>query len=228
MTELATDLTTYMTEVGQKAKTASALFARADTKIKNHALICIKNQIIAHKDEILSANAKDVQNGKDKGLESALLDRLVISDKVFHGILSSLDDVIGLPDPIGEMSELTYRPSGIQLGSYEKRDGKTGIMGDVNFNFHGVYTKHLDGVKNTDDRLPNLQGSGRVRSLNEAMALSTQLKEIVTGYLNAKSKEEQLSMMNGLLKAWAKTDPEYQDYNKPILLSMSSSLKKER
>ncbi|OBX88296.1 calcium-binding protein [Moraxella nonliquefaciens] len=110
-----------------------------------------------------------------------------------------------------------------QLGSYEKHDGKTGVMGDVNFNFHGVYTKHLDGVKNTDDRLPNLQGSGRVRSLSEAMTLSSELRNIVVNYLNAKSKEEQLSMMDGLLKAWAKTDPDYQDYEKPIFLSIRSS-----
>ncbi|STZ07746.1 Uncharacterised protein [Moraxella caprae] len=87
-------------------------------------------------------------------------------------------------------------------------------MGDVNFNFHGVYTKHLDGVKNTDDRLPNLQGSGRVRNLSEAMTLSSELRNIIVNYLNAKSKEEQLSMMDGLLKAWAKTDPDYQDYEK--------------
>ena len=110
-----------------------------------------------------------------------------------------------------------------QLGSYEKHDGKTGVMGDVNFNFHGVYTKHLDGVKNTDDRLPNLQGSGRVRSLSEAMTLSSELRNIVVNYLNAKSKDEQLSMMDGLLKAWAKTDPDYQDYEKPIFLSIRSS-----
>ena len=110
-----------------------------------------------------------------------------------------------------------------QLGSYEKHDGKTGVMGDVNFNFHGVYTKHLDGVQNTDDRLPNLQGSGRVRSLSEAMTLSSELRNIVVNYLNAKSKDEQLSMMDGLLKAWAKTDPDYQDYEKPIFLSIRSS-----
>ena len=110
-----------------------------------------------------------------------------------------------------------------QLGSYEKHDGKTGVMGDVNFNFHGVYTKHLDGVKNTDDRLPNLQGSGRVRSLSEAMTLSSELRNIVVNYLNAKSKDEQLSMMDGLLKAWAKTDPDYQDYEKSIFLSIRSS-----
>ncbi|MDO4450679.1 MAG: glutamate-5-semialdehyde dehydrogenase [Moraxella sp.] len=123
-----TDLATYMSEVGQKAKTAAALLARADTKTKNHALTCIKNQIIAHKDEILSANAQDVQNGKDKGLEPALLDRLVISEKVFNGILSSLDDVIGLPDPIGEVSELTYRPSGIQLGKMRVPLGVVGMI----------------------------------------------------------------------------------------------------
>ncbi|WP_066804117.1 glutamate-5-semialdehyde dehydrogenase [Moraxella oblonga] len=128
MTELATNLTTYMNQVGQKAKSASTHLARADTKTKNYALTCIKAQIIAHRDDILSANAIDVQNGKDKGLEPALLDRLVISEKVFVGILNSLDDVIGLPDPIGEMSELTYRPSGIQLGKMRVPLGVIGMI----------------------------------------------------------------------------------------------------
>ena len=113
---MTTDLTAYMTQVGQSAKKSSALLARADTATKNQALSFIKDTLIAHKDKILSANAKDVQNAKEKGIATALIDRLVISDKVFDGILNSLDDVIGLADPIGEISELTYRPSGIQLG----------------------------------------------------------------------------------------------------------------
>ena len=113
---MTADLATYMTQVGQSAKQASALLARADTATKNQALSYIKDELITHKDEILSANAKDVQNAKQKGIASALIDRLVINDKVFDGILSSLDDVIGLADPIGEITELTYRPSGIQLG----------------------------------------------------------------------------------------------------------------
>lgn len=113
---MTADLATYMTQVGQSAKQASALLARADTATKNQALSYIKDELIAHKDEILSANAKDVQNAKQKGIATALIDRLVINDKVFDGIISSLDDVIGLADPIGEITELTYRPSGIQLG----------------------------------------------------------------------------------------------------------------
>lgn len=113
---MTTDLTAYMTQVGQSAKKASVLLVRASTATKNQALIHIKQALIAHKDEILSANTKDVQHAKEKGIAVSLVDRLIISDKVFDGILSSLDDVIALADPIGEISELTYRPSGIQLG----------------------------------------------------------------------------------------------------------------
>lgn len=123
-----TDLTTYMNDVGVRAKTASVTLARADTATKNHALACIKSALIAQKDGILSANELDVQNGKDKGLDTALLDRLIISDKVFNGILSSLDDVIALADPIGEMSEMTYRPSGIQLGKMRVPLGVIGMI----------------------------------------------------------------------------------------------------
>lgn len=122
------DLNTYMTDIGTRAKRASAHFARADTKIKNHALSCVKSSLIAHKDAILSANEVDVKNGKDKGLDAALLDRLIISDKVFAGILSSLDDVMALADPIGEISDMTYRPSGIQLGKMRVPLGVIGMI----------------------------------------------------------------------------------------------------
>lgn len=114
--EPTTNLASYMNDIGQRAKQASALFARADTATKNQALAFIKDELVAHKDEIRSANAKDVENAKQKGIATSLIDRLIISDKVFSTILSSLDDVMALADPIGEISSLTYRPSGIQLG----------------------------------------------------------------------------------------------------------------
>lgn len=125
---MTTDIDRYMTDVGERAKGASSQLACTDTATKNQALSAIKNHIIAQKDAILSANAKDVQNGKDKGLEPALLDRLIISDKVFNAILGSLDDVMALPDPIGQISELTYRPSGIQLGKMRVPLGVVGMI----------------------------------------------------------------------------------------------------
>lgn len=106
-----------------------------------------------------------------------------------------------------------------QLGSFEKSDGKTYAMGDVNFNFHSVYTKHLNSINNDIQNLPNLKGSGQVRSLQEAMALSDELKSVVTDYTNASGKQEQMALIDKLLKAWAMTDVGYQEYQGGILQS---------
>ncbi|MDO4441111.1 MAG: glutamate-5-semialdehyde dehydrogenase [Moraxella sp.] len=118
----------YMNEVGERAKRASRQLAAADTATKNTALAAIKAAMVAGKDTILIENAKDVANGKAGRLDSALLDRLVINESRFDGMLASLDDVIGLPDPIGEMSEMTYRPSGIQLGKMRVPLGVIGMI----------------------------------------------------------------------------------------------------
>ena len=123
-----TDIANYMQQVGQNARQASATLRTATTKVKNHALECIKQALIAHKADILTANAQDLANGQQVGLESSLLDRLQISEKVFDGIISSLNDVIALPDPIGEISDMTYRPSGIQLGKMRVPLGVVGMI----------------------------------------------------------------------------------------------------
>jgi glutamate-5-semialdehyde dehydrogenase len=123
-----TDIANYMQHVGQNARQASATLRTATTKVKNHALECIKQALIAHKADILIANAQDLANGQQVGLESSLLDRLQISEKVFDGIISSLNDVIALPDPIGEISDMTYRPSGIQLGKMRVPLGVVGMI----------------------------------------------------------------------------------------------------
>lgn len=123
-----TDITSYMNQVGTAAKAAAAHLATADTKTKNHALSCIKDALIAQKDMVLSANAKDVSAGQDGGLEASLLDRLVLNDARFDGMIASLDDVIALPDPVGEISHMTYRPSGIQLGKMRVPLGVVGMI----------------------------------------------------------------------------------------------------
>lgn len=118
----------YMMSVGRKARTTSYMLAAANTCTKNMALNAIKDALIAHKDDILSENAKDVVSGKQNGLDEALLDRLVINEVRFDAMLSSLDDVIGLPDPIGEIDGMVYRPSGIQLGKMRVPLGVIGMI----------------------------------------------------------------------------------------------------
>lgn len=128
MSTTISDVASYMQEVGKQARAASGVLAAADTQTKNAALQQIKAVLIAHQAEILAANAVDVKNGEDNGLDAALLDRLVLNEARFSGMLASLDDVIALADPVGEISEMSYRPSGIQLGKMRVPLGVVGMI----------------------------------------------------------------------------------------------------
>lgn len=123
-----TDTQVYMQSVGKKARAASAGLARATTDRKNQALLAIRDALEAAKADILSANAKDMANGEQKGLDSALLDRLALNESRFAGMLQGLTDVVALPDPIGEVSDMTFRPSGIQLGKMRVPLGVIGMI----------------------------------------------------------------------------------------------------
>ena len=128
MTSELTDTKAYMQSAGKNARTAAAALARATTNTKNQALLAIRDALQAAKADILAANAKDMANGKEKGLDSALLDRLELNDSRFVGMLQGLTDVVALPDPIGEVSDMTFRPSGIQLGKMRVPLGVVGMI----------------------------------------------------------------------------------------------------
>ena len=128
MTSELTDTKAYMQSVGKNARTAAAALARANTNTKNQALLAIRDALQAAKADILAANAKDMANGKEKGLDSALLDRLELNNSRFAGMLQGLTDVVALPDPIGEVSDMTFRPSGIQLGKMRVPLGVVGMI----------------------------------------------------------------------------------------------------
>lgn len=123
-----TDTKTYMQNLGKSARLASSALASATTKDKNNALLAIFDSLKFAKDKILSANATDMQNGREKGLDSALLDRLELTDSRFDAMLQGLKDVANLPDPIGEITDMTYRPSGIQLGKMRVPLGVVGMI----------------------------------------------------------------------------------------------------
>lgn len=123
-----TDTKTYMQNLGKSARLASSALASATTKDKNNALLAIFDSLKSAKDKILSANATDMQNGREKGLDSALLDRLELTDSRFDAMLQGLKDVANLPDPIGEITDMTYRPSGIQLGKMRVPLGVVGMI----------------------------------------------------------------------------------------------------
>jgi glutamate-5-semialdehyde dehydrogenase len=118
----------YMQTVGQQAREAAAVLASASTSIKNNALASILRALRKQQAEILAANAKDLQLAQEKQLEPALLDRLELTPARFDAMLEGLQDVIGLLDPIGEITDMAYRPSGIQLGKMRVPLGVVGMI----------------------------------------------------------------------------------------------------
>lgn len=122
------DIPAYMQTVGQQARSASRVLAAANTGDKNSALMTIHDELVAAKEDILAANATDMKKGQENDLDAALLDRLELTPARFDGMLQGLKDVAALPDPIGEVTDMTYRPSGIQLGKMRVPLGVVGMI----------------------------------------------------------------------------------------------------
>ena len=118
----------YMQTVGQNAREASRFLAGASTSEKNNALSAIYSALENSQPQILAANQIDMTNGRANNLDSALLDRLELTPTRFKGMLEGLRDVISLIDPIGEITDLAYRPSGIQLGKMRVPLGVVGMI----------------------------------------------------------------------------------------------------
>ena len=118
----------YMKGVGQAAKVASRIMAQADTKTKNLALTEIAAALQAQSPELLAANAKDVAAAKAGGLDDASIDRLTLSPKSIRAMGDGLLQIAQLADPIGEISGLNFRPSGIQVGKMRVPLGVIGII----------------------------------------------------------------------------------------------------
>ena len=128
MTQAISDIKAYMQQVGKQARDASRQLAAANTGDKNAALLIIYEQLKQAKDEILAANKIDMDKGRSNNLDAALLDRLALNESRFEAMLQGLKDVAALPDPIGEVTDMTYRPSGIQLGKMRVPLGVVGMI----------------------------------------------------------------------------------------------------
>lgn len=118
----------YMQALGRSARRAASELRRADSGIKNRALMAMAQQLTQSRDSILAANTADLQRGKQGGLESALLDRLALNDARIDAMIEGLHQVAALPDPVGEISDMRYRPSGIQVGKMRVPLGVIGII----------------------------------------------------------------------------------------------------
>ncbi|ASK33098.1 glutamate-5-semialdehyde dehydrogenase (plasmid) [Alcanivorax sp. N3-2A] len=122
------DIQQYMADVGRQARQAARAMARASAGDKNTALAAIAAALRSHRGAILDANQRDLARGRDHGLDAALLDRLELTTARFDGMVEGLEQVIALADPVGGMTDLNYRPSGIQVGKMRVPLGVIGII----------------------------------------------------------------------------------------------------
>ena len=110
------ELETYIHDLGQRARAASRLVAKADSATKNRALALTADAIERDRARLLAANAKDVAAARAAKLDAAAIDRLTLTDKTITAMADGLRQIATLPDPVGEISELKARPSGIKVG----------------------------------------------------------------------------------------------------------------
>jgi len=126
--ETANAIERYMLDVGRRARAASRVVGRAETRTKNDALLAIAAALEADEERLLAANRLDMEAGRANGLDAALLDRLELTPKGVRGMAQGLREVAAQPDPVGEISDLKYRPSGIQVGRMRVPLGVIGII----------------------------------------------------------------------------------------------------
>lgn len=122
------DVKHYMQTLGKQARDASRTLRRVSTAQKNQALEAIATAIEAQRDTLKAENAKDLAAGEANGLDAALLDRLTLSDKVIDTMVAGLHQIAQLPDPVGEITDMRMRPSGIQVGKMRVPLGVVGII----------------------------------------------------------------------------------------------------
>jgi glutamate-5-semialdehyde dehydrogenase len=122
------DVAAYMAELGQQARAAAREVARSATAVRNQALLATAQALDAAREELAQANAKDLEAGRANGLDAAMLDRLELTPARIDTMIEGLRQVATLPDPVGEISDMTYRPSGIQVGKMRVPLGVIGII----------------------------------------------------------------------------------------------------
>jgi len=156
----------YMDALGKSARKASRAIANADSNAKNLALTEIANAILREKDSLLAANAKDLAAAKESGLESALVDRLTLTAKTVDSMAEGLLQIASLADPIGQMNNFKYMPSGIQVGQMRVPLGVIGIIYEARPNV----TADAAGLCIKSGNAAILRGGSEAIHCNQALA----------------------------------------------------------
>jgi glutamate-5-semialdehyde dehydrogenase len=160
------DIKSYMQTVGKQAREASRAIARADTNQKNSALLAIAAAIRRDAAKLLEANARDMEHARASGLDAALLDRLQINEKGVAGMAEGLEQIAALPDPVGEIDGLKFRPSGIQVGKMRVPLGVIGIIYEARPNV----TADAAGLCLKSGNAAILRGGSEALHSNQAVA----------------------------------------------------------
>jgi glutamate-5-semialdehyde dehydrogenase len=170
----STDLHAHMLAMGEGARAASRALARATTAAKNRALTEAANALVARENSILAANAEDVKGARAEGRDDAFIDRLKLTAKAIEAMADGLREIAKLPDPVGEVTGLTYRPSGIQVGHMRVPLGVIGIIYESRPNV----TADAGGLCLKSGNACILRGGSESMKSNQAIAqcLATGLK----------------------------------------------------
>ena len=156
----------YMQNMGVEARKASRLMASADTNVKNLALTHIAKAILREKTALLAANKLDLDAARANGLDNAMLDRLAITEKSINTMVEGLNQIASLADPIGEMTDFKYRPSGIQIGKMRVPLGVIGIIYEARPNV----TVDAAGLCIKSGNAAILRGGSEAIHCNQALA----------------------------------------------------------
>jgi len=167
----------YMQQLGQKARAAATEMSRAESLVKNQALLAIAEAIDNAADTLKQENQKDLQAGKENGLDAAMLDRLELNDARIAGMSEGLRQIAALQDPIGEITDMAYRPSGIQIGKMRVPLGVIGIIYESRPNV----TADAAGLCLKSGNATILRGGSEAINSNKAVAKCIQLGLVVAG-----------------------------------------------
>lgn len=188
----------YVKGIAQQAKAASRLLASLSSEQKNRALLAMAQAIEENVQEILAANAEDVQAAKEKGISGALLDRLTLTPQRVQDMADGLRDVAALPDPVGEIEQMWLRPNGLQIGRMRVPLGVVGVIYEARPNV----TVDAAGLCLKSGNAVVLRGSGEALNSNRMItqvisrgAVDSGLPEGAVGLIDEASREGVTAML---------------------------------
>ncbi len=160
------DIASYMHRLGEQARAAARHMAAAETGAKDAALQAIAEAVLAGRDRLVAENARDLEAGRQHGLDSALLDRLELTDARIEAMAEGLRQIASLADPVGSITDMAYQPSGIQVGRMRVPLGVIGIIYESRPNV----TADAAGLCLKSGNACILRGGSEARYSNQAIA----------------------------------------------------------